>query len=230
MSIIVINASPYRGKSTTLKITGAFLEGMGETAEIINTIEANIKPCLACYACWVKTNGKCVQNDDAIEILEKIRAADIVIWSVPIYSYSVPSHCKALMDRTVCFCSPEMYVGTDGRAHHYGYEDGSKRTVLISSGGLPDVAGNFDGIVFQLKRMFGENTATILCAEASLYMHKETEAFTLPYLEAAKKAGAEYRNSGHIAKETQAILDSLMIPRDEYIHNVNQAFARIKGI
>jgi multimeric flavodoxin WrbA len=228
MNVIVINGSPYRDNSTTLKITRAFLEGMNETAEIVNTIDLNANPCLACYACWVKTNGKCIQNDGAIEVVEKIRAAEIVIWSVPLYCYSVPSHCKALMDRTLCLILPEMYVGNDGRTHHPGYEDGSKKTILISSAGLPDVAGNFDGIVFQLKRMFGENTATILCAEASLFMHKETEALTLSYLEAARKAGAEYKRDGRIAKDTQATLDSLMIPRDEYIHNVNQAFALLK--
>jgi multimeric flavodoxin WrbA len=229
MNIIVINGSPYRDKSGTLKITRAFLDGMDETAEIINTIDLAINPCLACYACWVKTNGKCIQKDAAIEVLEKIRIADIVIWSVPVYCYSVPSHCKALMDRTLCFNSPEVYVGADGKSHHYGYEDGSKRTVLISSGGLPDVAGNFDGIVFQLKRMFGENTTTILCAEAGLYLHKETEALTLPYLETVKKAGMEYKHSEHISMATQKILDALIIPRNEYINGVNQAFASLKS-
>lgn len=228
MNILVINGSPYKNKSTTLRITKAFLEGMGETAEIVNTIDLKINPCRACYACWVKTNGKCIQKDDAIEILEKIRAADLVIWSVPVYCYSVPSHCKVLMDRTMCFNRPEMYVGEDGKSHHYGYEDGSKPTVLISTGGLPDVAGNFDGVAFQLKHMFGENTATILCAEAALFMYNETKALTLPYLEAAKKAGTEYRSDGRITEETQTILNSLMVPREEYINNVNQAFARLR--
>lgn len=228
MNILVINGSPYKSKSSTLKITKAFLGGMDETAEIIHTIDLKINPCRACYACWVKTGGKCIQKDDAVEVLERIRKADLVIWSVPVYCYSAPSHCKALMDRTLCFNSPEMYVGKDGRSHHYGYEDGSKQTVLISSGGLPDVAGNFDGLVFQLKHMFGENTAAILCAEAALFMNQETEALTQPYLEAVRKAGTEYKSSGHITKATQAILDSLMVPRDEYIKNVNQAFAQLK--
>ncbi|MDR2922132.1 MAG: flavodoxin family protein [Treponema sp.] len=228
MKILVINGSPNKDRSTTLKLSKTFLNGMEETAEIINTIDLKIAPCKACYACWIKTEGKCIQNDDAIGILEKIRVADIVIWSIPLYCYSAPSHCKALMDRTVCFNSAEIYVGKDGRTHHYGYEDGSKRTVLISSGGLPDVKGNFDGLVFQLKHMFGENTAVILCAEAGLFLSPETDALTYPYFEAVKKAGLEYKEKGFIVEETQKILDSLIVPREEYIANINHLFSMMK--
>ena len=227
MKILVINGSPYKENSTTLKLTKTFLEGMGETAEIVNTVDLHVNPCRACYACWIKTGGKCVQQDDATEVLEKIRQAELVIWSVPLYAYSAPAHCKALMDRTLCFNQPEMYVGTDGRAHHYGYEDGSKRTVLISSGGLPNVKGNFDGLVFQLAHMFGKNTAVICCAEAALFLNSETQALTQHYLEAVKSAGAEYKADGKISAFTQQVLDTPMIPQDVYIKNTNAAFAKM---
>jgi multimeric flavodoxin WrbA len=228
MKVFVINGSPYKEKSTTLKITNAFLNGLEEMADIIHTIDLNISPCKACYTCWIKTEGKCILNDDAINILEKVRAADIVIWSIPLYAYSAPSHCKTLMDRTMCFNSPEIYIGLDGRTHHYGYEDGSKRTILISSGGLPDVKGNFDGLVFQLKHMFGENTATILCAESGLFLSPETNALTSSYLETVKRAGVEYKRKGFIEEETQKILDSLIVPREEYIANINNQFSMMK--
>lgn len=228
MNILIINGSPNRENSTTLKLTKTFLDGMDETAEIINTIDLHINPCRACYACWVRTSGRCVQKDDAIELLNKIKTADLVIWSVPLYAYSVPSHCKALMDRTMCFNQPEMYVGEDGISHHYGYENGSKQTVLISSGGLPDVAGNFDGLVFQIKHMFGKDTATICCAEAALFLQPETQSLTFRYLEAVGKAGAEYKAAGIINADTQAVLDAPMIPREAYIQNTNAAFAQMK--
>ena len=57
MKILIINGSPYKENSTTLKITRAFMEGLNETAEIVHTIDLDINPCRACYACWVKTNG-----------------------------------------------------------------------------------------------------------------------------------------------------------------------------
>ena len=167
MKVLVINASANRERSATLRLTKAFLEGLGEEAEFINTIDLKVNPCRACYACWFRTNGQCVQKDDAAEVMEKIRRANVQIWSVPLYAYGAPSHCKALMDRTLCFNSPKMYLDGRGLAHHYGYEDGSKRTVLISTAGLPNVKGNFDGLVFQMKRMYGENTAAICCADVN---------------------------------------------------------------
>lgn len=57
MNVLVINGSPYLENSTTLKITRKFLEGMEETAEIVNTAALNAEPCRACYSCWIKTGG-----------------------------------------------------------------------------------------------------------------------------------------------------------------------------
>lgn len=225
MNILVINGSPNGENSATLKLTRAFLEGMGERAETVSTAELNAQPCRACYACWTKTGGKCVLRDGASEVLEKLRAAELVIWSVPLYCYSAPSHCKALMDRTLCFNRPQVYVGADGRAHHCGYEDGSKPTVLISSGGLPDVAGNFDGLVFQLRHMFGPDTAAILCAEAGLFLDPSAAPLTEAYLARVRQAGREYRAGGRIAPDTQAALDRPMLPRETYIENLNRIFS-----
>lgn len=224
MNILVINGSPNGAKSATMMLTRAFLEGMGEQAEIVNVSDINVKPCKACYACWFKTNGQCVQKDDAIEVLEKIKQADLVIWSVPVYCYSVPSQCKALMDRTLCFNSPFMCIGEDDRAHHLGLEDGSKKTVLISSAGLPDVKGNFDGVIFQIRHMYGLNTQVITCSEASLFMQKETRPLTESYLANVRKAGAEYKSNGAISEATQNVLDTPMVPREMYIENTNAVF------
>lgn len=228
MNIVVINGSPNKGKSATLALTKAFLHGMNETAKFIHTADLQINPCRACYACWMATNGHCVQKDDAISVLEMIRAADLVIWSMPVYCYSAPAQCKALMDRTLCFNKPQMYIGKDGRAHHYGYEDGTKKTVLITSGGLPDITGNFDGLVFQLKHMFGPDTATICCAEGALLMQEDTAEIVKPYLDAVEHAGAEYKADGHILPKTQAILNTPFIPREDYIRNVNNLFEKMK--
>lgn len=224
MNILVINGSPSGDKSTTMILTRAFLEGMGETAEVVNTIDINANPCKACYACWVATDGHCVQNDKAIAVLEKMRKADLIIWSIPLFAYGAPSHCKALMDRTLCFNKAEMYIGEDGRAHHYGYEDGSKKTVLISTAGFPDVDGNFVGLKFQIRHMYGQNTPAICCAESSLLMNDAVKHLMKGYLENVKKAGREYKESLKISEDTQKVLDSLVIPAEDYIDYIAKLF------
>jgi hypothetical protein len=132
------------------------------------------------------------------------------------------------MDRTLCFNKPEMYLDDKGIAHHFGYEDGSKKTVLISTGGLPTIQGNFDGLVFQMKHMYGRNAQTICCGEGSPFMQKETAALVEPYLMAVKDAGAEYKKNGEIGEAKKKILDSLIVPAEDYIKQVNALFGQLK--
>ena len=134
------------------------------------------------------------------------------------------STCKALMDRTVSFNSPLMYVDSDGIAHHYGYEEGTKKTVLISTAGLPNMKGNFDGLLFAIRHMYGKNISYICCAEGSLFLSPDTESLTVPYLEKVKQAGAEYRTAEKISDETQAYLDTPMLPAETFVKTVNGIF------
>ena len=227
MKVLVINASANKERSTTLKLTKVFLEGLGVEAtevEFVTTIGLHINPCRACYACWFKTAGKCVQKDDASEVMEKIRQADLVIWSIPLYAYGAPSHCKALMDRTVSFNSPLMYIDSEGIAHHYGYEEGTKKTILISTAGLPNMKGNFDGLLFAMRHMYGKNISYICCAEGSLFMSPNTESITNSYLAKVRQAGAEYKETERISDDTQTYLDTPMLPAEVFVKTVNGIF------
>ncbi len=227
MKVLVINASANKERSTTLKLTKTFLEGLeveAQDVDFVTTIDMNINPCRACYACWFKTAGTCVQKDDASEVMEKIRQADLVIWSIPLYAYGVPSHCKALMDRTVSFNSALMYIDSDCIAHHYGYEEGNKKTVLISTAGLPNMKGNLDGLLFAMRHMYGKNISYICCAEGSLFMSPNTENITDHYLEKVKQAGTEYKAAERISEDTQTYLDTPMLPAEIFVKTLNGIF------
>lgn len=222
MNILVINGSPKGESSDTLKLTRAFLDGMDETAEVVDTMRADIRPCTGCYSCWHKTPGKCWQKDDTATILEKFKSTDLVIWSTPLYCYSVPSNCKALIDRMLPLSCPAMYVDDEGRTHHCSTENGMKKTLLISGCGFPDRKGNFDALIFQFQRMFGADIPMILCMEAPLLSFPGTEPVTKPYLETVKKAGAEYKQTGRISAGTQSVLDAPMFPPEEYRKGSNE--------
>ena len=51
------------------------------------------------YACQ-KLN-KCVKNDDANELVEKMLSADVIVLATPVYFYSMDAQLKALIDRSV---------------------------------------------------------------------------------------------------------------------------------
>ncbi len=87
----------------------------GCEAEFVTLKDKEIKFCKGCMAC--QKLGKCVINDDANEITEKIKNSDVIIWSTPVYYYEMSGQMKTLIDRAnSLFCSNyrfrEVYVIT----------------------------------------------------------------------------------------------------------------------
>ena len=67
MKVIAINSSPNMGKGNTALVLDPFLEGMrkaGAEVELFYTKKLKINPCQGEINCWVKTPGKCLQQDD----------------------------------------------------------------------------------------------------------------------------------------------------------------------
>ena len=111
MKILVLNGSPKQ-KSDTFRLTQAFLDGMNSEQQhdvtIINVIEKTIAPCRGCFGCWAKMDGHCVIEDDQNAILDMYVNADLIIWSFPLYCYAMPSHLKAVLDRTIPLIKMKM--------------------------------------------------------------------------------------------------------------------------
>ena len=105
MRVLVLNGSPKGDKSNTYRLTSAFLDGLRQTqpveAETIEVGKLHLLPCRGCFACWSKTPGKCVLQDDMAGVIEKILAADVLIWSFPLYYFSIPGQLKLLIDDVI---------------------------------------------------------------------------------------------------------------------------------
>ncbi len=99
MKLVVVASSPRKnGNSNAL--AEAFARGAtenGNDVEIIYLYNKHIGFCHGCLAC--QKILKCVINDDAKEIYEKIGNADVVVFATPIYYYSVSGQLKTMMDR-----------------------------------------------------------------------------------------------------------------------------------
>ena len=64
MTTLVINGSPKGGRSNTMRLVRAFLDGAGRSdAEILDVADMRIEACLGCFSCWNKTPGACVIGD-----------------------------------------------------------------------------------------------------------------------------------------------------------------------
>lgn len=221
--VLVLNGSP-KAVSDTMVLTRAFLQGLnGEGAyeiDVVDVIKKQIKPCLGCFKCWQNGDGKCIQQDDQNAILEQYAAADLIIYSFPLYCYAMPSHLKAVLDRTIPLMQIKM-VEVDGIVQHVPLVDFSgKRTIVISGCGFPDWEDNYNGLRIMCNNSFGHPTM-VFVSEAPLLNAPEADAVTGPLVEAFIQAGIEYREKDCLSEVTVNRLETPMIPKEAYMEMIN---------
>ena len=103
-SVLGIAASPRRDGNTDLMLREA-LRGAadaGAQTEFLALRSHKVAPCTGCDRC-VANHGRCVVADAAVEIHDKLLAADHVVFASPIFFVAVSAHAKALIDRCQCF-------------------------------------------------------------------------------------------------------------------------------
>ena len=79
MKIVIVNGSPRGQKSNSIRLSRAFVEGLGRVCPVeceeLTLSEMNIEPCIGCLNCWKRTPGKCFKTDDAGPAIEKVMQA-----------------------------------------------------------------------------------------------------------------------------------------------------------
>ncbi|MDD4844645.1 MAG: flavodoxin family protein [Anaerotignum sp.] len=229
MKVLVLNGSPKGEHSNTMYLTRAFLNGAAWTdAEIINVANANVKSCLGCFACWNKTPGKCIIDDEMAEILDKIIAADVIVWSFPLYYFSVPGGLKNLIDRQLPLNLPFMAEGGESGGHPPRYDLSQQKHVIISTCGFWTSIGNYDGVISMFDHFYGKGSYTaILCGQGELFRVAELKKRTDAYLEIVNRGGGEYAAGGMSAK-TQEELAQPLYPREVFEKMANASWGTVK--
>lgn len=98
-NIVIITAS-LRARSNSDSLAAAFAEGAAAAGHQVETISLRGKTlafCRGCFAC--QEQGSCVMKDDANAIMEKVAAAEVVVFATPVYYYGMAGQMKVLLDR-----------------------------------------------------------------------------------------------------------------------------------
>lgn len=102
--IVVITGSP-RTNGNSFKMTEAFInkvEALGHTVTRFDAAFKKLGGCHACETCYSK-GRPCTFDDDFNTIAPAILEADVVVFSTPVYWYSIPAQIKCVIDRMFCF-------------------------------------------------------------------------------------------------------------------------------
>lgn len=100
MNIVVITGSPRR-KGNSFAMTDAFIKAVEAKGNSVTRFDAafmKIGGCHACMTCF-KTGKACSFDDDFNQIANAILKADAVVYTLPVYWYSIPSQIKGVIDR-----------------------------------------------------------------------------------------------------------------------------------
>ena len=100
MSKVLVITTSLRARSNSDRLAEELIRGAkdaGHDVECISLKKKEIRFCIGCLAC--QKTQKCVMKDDAVEIAEKVRKADTLVFVTPIYYYEMSGQMKTLLDR-----------------------------------------------------------------------------------------------------------------------------------
>ena len=99
-NIVVITGSPRRN-GNSFAMTDAFIRAAQEKGHTVTRFDAAFRKvggCRACETCY-RTGKACSFDDDFNEIAPAILEADALVFTMPVYWYSIPAQIKGVIDR-----------------------------------------------------------------------------------------------------------------------------------
>lgn len=103
--IVVITGSP-RKNGNSFAMTDAFIKAAEQKGHSVTRFDAammNTGGCHACETCF-RTGKACSFDDDFNRIAPDILEADVVVFTMPVYWYSIPAQIKGVIDKMFSFC------------------------------------------------------------------------------------------------------------------------------
>ncbi len=146
MKVTILNGNPDAENTifdTYLERLTRTLTAAQHQATTLTLRDMDIKYCMGCWGCWVKTPGECVARDGSADVCRAVINADFVLLASPVYM-GFPS---ALLKKTVEKFIPLIHpygAAVQGEAHHMArYDEYPLMGLMLEKRGDADDA---DGI------------------------------------------------------------------------------------
>ena len=119
MKALLLDAGLSEGDRTSgaARTFAGELERAGFEVDHAVLRELDMRACVGCFGCWVKTPGQCVIADDTRGLVERWAASDLVAVATPVIAGCYGSLAKRVLDRQICQLLP-FFTRVDGEIHH----------------------------------------------------------------------------------------------------------------
>ena len=212
---VIVYGSPRLKKSGSFHLGENFAIGLkkgGVSIEEIMVHKKNIKPCLGCFTCWTKTPGICVSHDDMVEILPILDNADLIVYAVPLYIYSIPGPVKTFLDRQLPLAEPYL-VEKNGITSHPRRNKGKiLKAFIISVAGFPELS-HFDAMIATFKKLFRPHEerylGEILIGGANQMSEDASQSGYVELYKLIQQAGFEISQNERVSQSTQTQIEEL---------------------
>ena len=212
MRVLLLNGSPRREKSCTIRVAHKFVDGLRAAGdcdvEEINISDCRITPCLGCLSCWGRTEGECViKNDDMPAVKKRIEEADIIIESYPLYFFGMPGQMKLFTDRLLSMmCTYRGQKPPENSESFHGIRNPKtgQKLVLISGCAYSESGSVYDSLLKEYECICGKNGFTaILCPQLKTLIELGASSRLDRYLSKYEAAGKEFAATKHLSEETK---------------------------
>ena len=231
MNILILNGSPHLDKGATGSVLQTLIKGLNKVNPTITAkyvYKLDINPCQGCFSCWSHTPGKCVQKDDAEEILSLAAGSDIVILATPVYVDGMTGPLKTLLDRFIPLIKGRVELRDNHMRHIVRGEKKKCKTVLVSASGFAEM-DNFTPLVDHVKalsRNLGWDYVGELLVPSAWYYQYDTDLLGRA-LGIVESAGEELALHGRISGDFSREIGS-MVSRDKIMKALNSSFSRFE--
>lgn len=102
--LFVIAGPRLKGTSALAARTAAEGAGQGgadvEIVELPKLTHVQSMGCVSCMRCQISREYRCTLNDDLARLVARFPEFDVIVFSTPVFFFSMPAQIKGLIDRT----------------------------------------------------------------------------------------------------------------------------------
>ena len=125
MKITILNGNPNannRRFDKYLKQLSDLLESGKHTATILQLREMDVRYCVGCFGCWVKTPGECVSKDGSHDIRREVINSDLVLFASPLIMGFTSALLKKAHDKLIPLIHPYFELVQNETYHIARYD------------------------------------------------------------------------------------------------------------